>query len=782
MSYDHRALEAKWQKQWQEDGLFRAEANSSKESFYCLIEFPYPSGAGLHVGHPRSYTALDVIARKRRMEGYNVLYPIGWDAFGLPTENFAVKTGRKPQEITAENIATFRRQLQALGLSFDWSREVNTTDPAYYKWTQWMFLQFFKAGLAYKAKAEINWCPSCKIGLANEEAIGGVCERCGASVEKREKEQWMLAITKYAERLLTDLEEVNYAPAIKKQQQDWIGKSEGAEISFALTGIPGQEDGTHTVSVFTTRPDTIFGATFLVVSPELAKKWIAVGWQASEEVHAYINVALAREEMDRLAEGKEKTGVPTGIFAVNPANGEKIPVWIADYVLGHYGTGAIMAVPAHDERDRAFAEVFRLPISDAPLVSFEEALQKTGGQRSVKYKLRDWVFSRQRYWGEPIPLVQCSSGCAAEQGGWVSVPEDQLPVLLPDVEKYEPTDSGESPLATMTDWVTTTCPSCGGPATRETDTMPNWAGSSWYFLRYADPHNQEAFASAEALTYWMPVDWYNGGMEHTTLHLLYSRFWYKVLFDLGHIPSACGSEPYQKRTSHGLILASDGGKMSKSKGNVVNPDEMVEQYGADALRLYELFLGPFSEAVPWQTSGIVGVRRFLDRVFSLSKEVPEASSPELTALTHRLVSRVGEHVEQMRFNTAVSFLMEWVNAAEKQSLGRMEADMFFRVLSLFAPHMAEECWKELGQTEPVSLASWPVVDEALLEEQTATMVVQVNGKVRGSLVVAPELEEDAVQQAALELENVKKFLEGKQIAKIIFVPKRLINFVVQEST
>lgn len=770
MAYNHQEIEKKWQDRWESSEIFHAKDGDSRQKFYCLIEFPYPSGAGLHIGHPRSYTALDVVSRKRRHQGYNVLYPIGWDAFGLPTENYAIKTGRKPQDITRENTDTFRRQLKSLGLSFDWSREVNTTDPKYYKWTQWMFLEFFKAGLAYKTSQPINWCLSCKIGLANEEVVNGKCERCGGATEKRDKEQWMIAITKYADRLLEDLDTVDYLEKIKTQQRNWIGKSEGAEIDFSLN-VTGQEPGKHKVTVFTTRPDTIFGATFLVVSPEVAQKWIDVGWQASEVARAYVEASLKREEMDRTAEGKEKTGVDTGVVAINPANGKEIPVWVADYVLGNYGTGAIMAVPQHDERDRAFAEAFNLLIVDEPLVAMDEAIEKVGGRKKTNFKLRDWVFSRQRYWGEPIPLVNC------EKCGWVPVPDDQLPVVLPDIEKYEPTDSGESPLAAMTDWVNTICPQCDGPAKRETDTMPNWAGSSWYFLRYVDAHNNEAFASPEKLKCWMPVDLYNGGMEHTTLHLLYSRFWHKFLFDRGHVFEP---EPYKRRHSHGLVLAQDGTKMSKSKGNVVNPDEIVRDYGADALRMYILFMGPFEEPVPWSLNGLIGVRRFLDKVDRYVGDWKEVAMNDSAAgVIERSLKKVSDDIESFKFNTAVSTFMSLFNEIADQSLTREQLKKILVVLGPFAPHLANECWEKIGEKELVEEQSWPEFDETLLVQDEIEMGVQVNGKARATIRISPIAAESTAKSMALAEEKVQKHLEGKEIVKVIYVPGRILNIVVK---
>lgn len=815
MAYTH-SVDRKWQERWQKEGCFHADDASLKPKFYCLVEFPYPSGAGLHVGHVRSYTALDALARKRRMEGFNVLYPIGWDAFGLPTENYAIKTGRKPQEVTEENIATFRRQLQSLGLSFDWQREVNTTDPEYYKWTQWMFLEFFRAGLAYKAKTDISWCVSCKIGLANEEVVNGVCERCGGAVELRQKEQWMIAITKYAERLLEDIHTVNYLPKIVKQQQDWIGKSEGAEVDFALR-VPGQEDGKHKVTVFTTRPDTLYGATFLVISPELAQKWMAIGWNASQKVQTYVQTALKREEMDRVAEGKEKTGEDTGVKAVNPVNGEAIPVWVADYVLGNYGTGAIMAVPAHDERDFAFAQKFHLPIvhviqslqnhenvgenecyegdgvlirsgeldglsvTDAKSKIIHLLDQKSIGRSSTTYKLRDWVFSRQRYWGEPIPLVHCQNGCAPEKDGWVAVPTEQLPVTLPEVERYQPTDTGESPLASIESWVQTTCPLCQGPATRETDTMPNWAGSSWYYLGYImkgmSPNYQGKFADYQnAFKTWMPVNWYNGGMEHTTLHLLYSRFWNKFLFDQGHVPT---SEPYARRTSHGLIMAEDGTKMSKSKGNVVNPDELVQEYGADTLRVYELFIGPFAEPAPWNQSGMVGVKRFLEKVMRLPEQVIEFASPEVERALHRTIKKMSEGIESMQFNTAVSQCMIFVNTVQEQGgITRDQVKKFLTVLSSFAPHVANEVWEAISGAEIIEQETWPSWDLNLVKEEAITIGVQVNGKVRGDILLAVDANESEARAMAEAVPSVAKYLEGQTVKKFIYVPGKIVSFVV----
>lgn len=746
------------------------------------------------MGHLRSYVAIDAYTRKQRMLGKDVLYPMGWDAFGLPTENYAIKHKVSPQEATRTNIANFTRQMKALGLAFDWSREINTTDDAYVRWTQWQFLQFVKHGLAYKAISIINWCPTCKIGLANEEAQGGVCERCGNPVEKREKSQWMIAITKYADKLLADLDTVDYLDQVKAQQRNWIGKSEGAHIEFALVGISGQQDGAHKVKVFTTRPDTLFGATFLVVSPELAKTWLAIGWNASDEVRAYIEQALKRPDDARINEQKEKTGVCTGLSAINPANNEHIPVWIADYVLGGYGTGAIMAVPAHDERDYAFAKIFGLPIrevivddrtvnsgefSGLPTWKAKEDiaswLEEHGhGARATTYKLRDWVFSRQRYWGEPIPMVQCPA-C-----GWVPVPDDQLPVLLPTVEAYEPTDTGESPLAKMRDWVEVPCPTCGGKAQRETDTMPNWAGSSWYFLRYLDPKNEETFASTETLKRWLPVDLYNGGMEHTTLHLLYSRFWYKFLFDIGCIPEECGNEPYAKRRSQGLILAPDGSKMSKSKGNVVSPDAFVQEYGADVVRTYTLFMGPYDQAVPWDQNGIEGVRKFLDRVWTLFVNgVRPEETPATRTLYHQTIKKLTNGIDALAFNTCVSHMMILLNAyKELGGIPKTHREGVLKILAPFAPHLAEELWKLDGYENTIHLAMWPSYDVNALELDEYDLIVQVNGKMRGKVRVARDISEEEARVVAMNDAGVEKWLEGKPVQKIVFVKGRLMNLIV----
>ena len=758
MSYDHQSIDKKWQKRWAEAKAFEASEDPAREKYYCLIEFPYPSGAGLHIGHPRSYVALDIVARQKRMLGKNVLYPIGWDAFGLPTENYAIKTGRPPQEITKENTDTFRSQLQALGLSFDWSREINTTDPAYYKWTQWMFLEFFKAGLAYKAKTEINWCPKDKIGLANEEAAGGVCDRCGGPVEKREKEQWMIAITKYADRLLTDLDTVDYLPKIKKQQQDWIGKSEGAEIDF------------NDIKIFTTRPDTIDGVTFIVLSPEHPEVAKYITDERRVTVEAYIATAKQKTDIERGDETKKKTGVFTGSFVNNPANGEKVPVWIADYVLAYYGTGAVMGVPQHDERDREFCEALNIPIIDRPLIPFDEAIERAHGEKTVRFKLRDWVFSRQRYWGEPIPLVHC------EKDGWVALPVDQLPLMLPEVKAYEPTDNGESPLSTITDWVNTTCPTCSGPAKRETDTMPNWAGSSWYFLRYCDPHNDQEFASMEALKHWMPINLYNGGMEHTTLHLLYSRFWNKFLFDRGLVPT---SEPYARRHSHGLIMGEDGTKMSKSAGKTVNPDGIVKEYGADVLRVYEMFMGPFEEPVPWNTNGLIGVRRFLERVLKLpTLSVGNSESEEVTRALHKTIKKITTDIDGFGFNTAVAAMMSFVNEVySAKSITNESLKMFAKILCPFAPHVANELYEQLGGEGLIELSTWPQFDASLAADKEVSVAVQVNGKVRANIIVSPEATEAEVVALARADEKVVKYLITEP-KKIIYVPGRMVSFVV----
>jgi leucyl-tRNA synthetase len=817
--FDHKAIESKWQQKWSEDPVGAVFPSNQKKT-YLLIEFPYPSGAGLHTGHVRSYTALDIIARTKRRQNENVLYPIGWDAFGLPTENYAIKTGRSPQEITKENTDTYRRQLQSLGISFDWDREINTTDPSYYKWTQWIFLQLYKKGLAYKAKTQINWCPKDKIGLANEEVVDGACERCGTLVEKREKEQWMLAITKYAQRLYDDLDTVDYIERAKTQQRNWIGPSEGALIRFSLAGISGQEEGKHTVEVFTTRPDTIYGATFIAVSPELARKWIAIGWNAPSDVLAYIEQTMLERAKAGRKDIEEKTGIDAGIWAINPANQEKIPVWITNYVLGEVGTGAIMAVPAHDERDFDFAKKYSLQIryviestkhngehyntthQDRSTfdtaqsgflvnsgvfngVSVSEAKKKitesVGGTWTTTFKLRDWVFSRQRYWGEPIPMVHCEA-CKAKTGqGWVPIPEDQLPLTLPQVDTYTYTDTGESPLAHVTSWVETTCPVCSGPARRETDTMPNWAGSSWYYLRYTDPTNQSALASPQALAYFTPVDWYNGGMEHTVLHLLYSRFWHKFLFDLGLVPT---SEPYQKRTSHGMILAENGEKMSKSKGNVVNPDEIVERFGADTLRVYEMFMGPFDQAIAWSTDGLVGARRFLERVDSLVTRATDVPlSDDLEIVMNQTIQKVTADILDLKMNTAVAALMTFQNAiADCPTPPHTAVRTLVSLIAPFAPHIAEEFWQQLQNTNSVHLADWPTADPTKLAYANTTIAIQVDGKTRGTITVPRGTPQTEVEVLAQAPQTVAARLTAAPVAKVVFIEDKLINFVLKNGS
>ncbi len=793
--YDHKHIEAKWQKFWEKHKTFRAEDFSDKEKWYTLVEFPYPSGAGLHVGHVRSYTALDAVSRKKRMQGYNVLYPIGWDAFGLPTENYAIKTKIHPVKATADNIATFKRQLQAIGLSYDWDREVNTTDPQYFKWTQWFFLKFLEKGLAYKKKMPINWCTSCKIGLANEEVVDGKCERCKGEVVKKEKEQWMLAITKYAERLIADLDTVDFLERIRAQQINWIGRSEGAEIQFDIEG--------EKVTVFTTRPDTLWGATYFVLAPEhpLVQKLCSTKQKA--EVDAYIKKCSTESELER-QEGKEKTGVFLGVYAINPANGKKIPVWIADYVMMGYGTGAIMCVPAHDERDHEFAKKFKLPIVEV-VGGLENPYQKTGGvlqnsdfingltvekaiakmldwleekkigKRKVNFKLRDWVFSRQRYWGEPIPVVHC------DKCGTVPLPESQLPLELPEIEIYEPTDDGESPLARIGTWVNCTCPKCKGSAKRETDTMPNWAGSSWYFLRYIDAHNDKEFASQDKLKYWTPVNLYNGGMEHTTLHLLYSRFWHKFLYDCGYVPTA---EPYAKRISHGMILAEDGRKMSKSFGNVINPDDIIKTHGADTLRLYEMFMGPFDQAIAWDSGAVMGVRKFLDKVWRTFTEktiTDDCPTKEFRKVLARTIQKVGEDLDEFKFNTAIAQLMILFNEIQKfDALSKPALEKICILLSPFAPHLAEEIWCEvLEHKDSITYESWPTFDPKFLEDDTVTYAVQVNGKVRGDFQISKEAGKEEVLKTARELEKVSKYLSEGSIQKEIFIPGKIVGFVVK---
>ena len=798
--YNPAEIEGKWQRIWEESGAFRAQDDFTKPKFYPLIEFPYPSGAGLHVGHPRSNTAMDIIARMRRMQGYNVLFPIGWDAFGLPTENFAIKMHQQPAAITAKNIDRFRSQLKMLGFSFDYSREVNTTDPSYYKWTQWIFLQLYKAGLAYKTEMPINWCTSCKCGLANEEVVNGVCERCGSEVVRKVKSQWMLRITAYAQKLLDGLDDLDFIERVKTQQRNWIGRSEGAEVDFKLA------DGKHVVRVYTTRPDTLFGATYMVLSPEHKLvnelKSEITNWDA---VVQYREAAARKSDFERTELNKDKTGVPLeGIKAINPLNGAEIPVWISDYVLASYGTGAIMAVPAHDERDWAFARKFNLPIievvagGDVEKEAFTDiatgTLVNSGflnglsvadakkrviqyiednglGERKVNFKLRDWVFSRQRYWGEPIPMVYC------EKCGWVPVPEDQLPVRLPEVEHYEPTDTGESPLSVIDDWVNTTCPHCGGPARRETDTMPQWAGSSWYFLRYIDPHNDKCIADPDKLKYWLPVDWYNGGMEHTTLHLLYSRFWHRFLYDIGVVPTP---EPYAKRTSHGMILGEDGEKMSKSRGNVINPDDIVKKMGADAFRLYEMFMGAFDQAIPWSTDGAYGCRRFLDRVWRLQDMLVEGGeSSDMRQALHQTIKKVSEDYERMKFNTAIAQMMTLVNAFfQKGQITTAELKVLLKLLNPVAPHITEEMWQQNGFGAPLHHQSWPTYDPDALVASEVEIAVQIKGKLRGRIMIPAELGKDGAEEYFKSNAAFRAIVGDGEIKKLIFVPGRLVNVII----
>ena len=801
--YNHKVVEKKWQKVWDDNKAFAATDDYSKPKYYALVEFPYPSGQGLHVGHPRPYTALDIVARKRRMQGYNVLYPMGWDAFGLPTENYAIKNKIHPKIVTENNVKRFKEQLHSLGYSFDWDREINTTDPSYYKWTQWIFLKLFKAGLAYKKEMPINWCTSCKVGLANEEVVNGVCERCGAPVVRKVKSEWMLKITDYAEKLIEGLDHVDYIERVKVSQKNWIGKSQGAEVDFS---IKGKEDK---LRVYTTRCDTLFGVTYMVVSPEHPiidkykdelKNWDAIA--------AYRDEASKKSDFERAELAKEKTGVQIeGLTAINPVNGKEIPIWISDYVLMSYGTGAIMAVPAHDERDWEFAKKFNLPLiqvvakngekvdinaaaftdvatgvlinsdflnglevkdAKAKMIAFLE--EKKIGTAKTNYKLRDWVFSRQRYWGEPIPIVHC------DKCGYVPIDESELPLMLPEVESYMPTDNGESPLAAMTDWVNTTCPCCGGPAKRETDTMPQWAGSSWYFLRYTDPHNDEALASKEALKYWMPVDWYNGGMEHTTLHLLYSRFWHKFLYDQGVVPCP---EPYQKRTSHGMILGENGEKMSKSRGNVVNPDDIVREYGADTLRTYEMFIGAFDLSASWSEDGVKGCRRFLERIWKLQDIMTneEGYSSDLETKMHQTIKKVSSDYENLKYNTAIAAMMALLNDfTKKGSITTGEYKTLLILLNPVAPHITEELWQIIGGSGYVYEQTWPEYEEAKTVENTVEIAVQINGKTKGTLAIGREdAKEDVIAKAK---ESIADKLTGN-IVKEIYVPGRIVNIVMK---
>lgn len=799
--YNHREVEQKWQDIWDNEKAFQTSEDYSKPKFYALVEFPYPSGQGLHVGHPRPYTALDIVARKRRMQGYNVLYPMGWDAFGLPTENYAIKNHIHPKIVTKNNVAKFKSQLHSLGYSFDWEREINTTDEEYYKWTQWIFLKLFKAGLAYKSEMPINWCTSCKVGLANEEVVNGVCERCGSEVVRKVKSQWMLKITEYADKLIQDLDSVDYIEKVKVSQKNWIGKSTGAEVDFQISGKEEK------LTVYTTRPDTLFGATYMVVSPEhpMIDKYKAEidNW---EEIEAYREVASRKSDFERTELAKDKTGVAIqGLTAINPVNEKKIPIWISDYVLMSYGTGAIMAVPAHDERDWDFAKKFELPIievvagsdksveeevytdvatgtlvnsdflnglsvADAKKSIIDFLENKGIGTSKINFKLRDWVFSRQRYWGEPIPLIHC------EKCGYVPLQESELPLVLPEVESYMPTDNGESPLAAMTDWVEVACPCCGGVAKRETDTMPQWAGSSWYFLRYTDPHNENALASQEALKYWLPVDWYNGGMEHTTLHLLYSRFWHKFLFDQNVVP---GKEPYQKRTSHGMILGSNGEKMSKSRGNVVNPDEIVQDYGADTLRTYEMFIGAFDLSAIWNDDGVKGCRRFLERVWKLQDIVTteDGYSSDMETKMHQTIKKVGNDYESLKYNTAIAAMMSLINEFyKKNSVTKAEFKTLLILLNPVAPHITEELW-DMAQFEgKIYQTMWPTFDEEKTVDDTIEIALQVNGKTKAQMFIGKEEEKESILARAKEALGDK--LEGT-IVKEIYVPLRIVNIVVK---
>ncbi len=806
--YNFKEVENKWQKKWEKEGTFNAKDDYTMPKWFGLIEFPYPSGQGLHVGHPRSYTALDVIARKRRMQGYNVLYPIGFDAFGLPAENYAIKNHIHPKITTEQNIAHFKSQLKSIGFSFDWSREINTTDPSYYKWTQWIFIQLFKKGLAYKATMPINFCTGCKVGLANEEVVNGVCERCGSPVVQKEKSQWMLKITDYAQRLIDDLDEVDFLDKIKAQQINWIGRSEGAEVNFKIKGTD------DTLLVYTTRPDTLFGATYMVISPEHPfikehEKLIT----NMDEVKEYQEKASMKSDFERAELNKEKTGVEIkGLKAINPLTNEEIPIWISDYVLITYGTGAIMAVPAHDDRDFEFAKKFNLPIKlviksktedienkelDKAFTDVEdgisinsgfltgleskeaiekaiEYLEKNNiGKRKVNYKLRDWVFSRQRYWGEPIPMVYC------EDCGWVPIPEEELPLKLPEIEDYEPGENGESPLAKQEDWIKTKCPHCGKMARRETDTMPQWAGSSWYYLRYMDPHNDKEFASKEALEYWSPIDWYNGGMEHTTLHLLYSRFWHKFLYDIGKVPT---KEPYQKRTSHGMILGENGEKMSKSKGNVVNPDDIVNEFGADSFRVYEMFMGPFDQTAPWSMDSIRGCSKFLDRVWALQDVLGEGEeySPEFENMMHKAVKKVTNDIEEMKFNTSISTFMTMCNEFSKaKRINRKELETFIKLLNPFAPHITEEIWEKLGHNTTIAYEPWPSYDESKTIDNLIDLPVQVNGKLRANVSIEKDEDKDSIKDKVHSNEKIQSYINGKEIIKEIYVPNKIYNIVVK---
>ena len=812
--YNFKEVENKWQKKWYSEGTFNAKNDFTKKKWYGLIEFPYPSGQGLHVGHPRSYTAMDIIARKRRMQGYNVLFPIGFDAFGLPAENFAIKNHIHPKITTEKNIVHFTEQLKSLGFSFDWSRVINTTDPDYYKWTQWIFIQMFKHGLAYKTTMPINFCTGCKVGLANEEVVNGVCERCGSPVIQKEKSEWMLKITEYAQRLIDDLDDVDYLDKIKAQQKNWIGRSEGAEVNFKISGTDDY------LKIYTTRPDTMFGATYMVVAPEhpIIKKY-ADKITNYDEVLAYKKEAAKKSDFERSELNKEKTGIEIkGIKAINPATNKEIPIWISDYVLITYGTGAIMAVPAHDSRDMEFAKKFGLKIVPVIENNSNETSQNSGeangknqssdeiitegthinsdflngldnkqaiekminwleekkiGVRKVNYKLRDWVFSRQRYWGEPIPMVYC------EKCGWQPVPESELPLRLPEVKDFEPGENGESPLAKMTDWINTTCPKCGGKAKRETDTMPQWAGSSWYYLRYTDPTNNKELASKEALKYWTPVDWYNGGMEHTTLHLLYSRFWHKFLYDIGVVPT---KEPYMKRTSHGMILGTNGEKMSKSKGNVINPDDIVNEFGADTFRVYEMFMGPFDQTAPWSMESIRGCGKFLDRVWNLTSIMNENDeySKEHEKMMHQAIKKVSSDIEQMKFNTSVATFMSMTNVFYKDKfITKGEIKTLLQLLNPFAPHMTEEMWQKLGEKEELAYHTWPKYDEEKTVEDLINLPVQINGKLRANVEIQKDEDKESIREKIFNNEKIQNYTNGCEIVKEIYVPNKIYNIVVK---
>ncbi len=798
MDYDFQKIEQKWQKFWEKSGFYKAEDFSEKPKKFILIEFPYPSGQGLHVGHCRSYSAMDIVSRKKRMEGFNVLFAIGWDAFGLPTENYAIKTGIHPEKATEKNIKNYKRQLKSLGLSFDWDREINTTTPDYYKWTQWIFLKLLENDLAYQAEIPINWCPSCKIGLANEEVVGGKCERCKSQVTRRKIKQWMLKITKYADRLIEDLDKVDYLEKIKAQQKEWVGRSYGTELNFGI------EELKEKITVFTTRADTLFGVTAIILAPGHPLLERLITPDNTEKVKEYVKKAQEKSEFERTKLEKEKTGVLTGSFCINPVNGEKVPIWVGDYVVASYGGGSVMMVPAHDKRDYIFAKKYGLEIREVikggdvlkeafvkygtlinsgkfnnlssvdAIEKITERLEKNNqGKKKVQYKLRDWVFSRQHYWGEPIPVIHC------EKCRVVSVPEEDLPVKLPYVEKYKPTETGESPLADIKEWVNVKCPKCGGEAKRETDTMPNWAGSNWYYLRYCDPHNKEKLIDKKKAEYWMPVDWYNGGMEHTTLHLLYSRFIYKFLFDIKAVPQ---SEPYKKRTSHGMVLAEDGRKMSKSLGNVVNPDDIVKKYGADTLRVYEMFMGPFDQAISWNNKGVSGVYRFLNKIWKLTLECKDnkKSSEKIVRKAHQLNKRMTENIDVLRFNTAVAGFMEFINFCleNKEEVGKDVIERILLLLAPLAPHMSEELWRQIGKKDSVCNQPWPQYNPELIKEEIITLIIQINGKFRDKIETSSNLSEEEVKKLAFDKDKIKKRIEGKEIKKIIFVPDKLINIVI----